>query len=142
MLATVSAAARAADTPPARPQIGEVRMLAIAPDGRDAVATLHRDGWLEARGQLLSIRAYPELFKAIGRTWTSDGVAEGRFAVPDVHDWARRPSSANAFGVLGPGDLVSGGRVEKGWERPYPLSSWIFAGRQVSQAGDAGIVSR
>jgi hypothetical protein len=60
-------------------------------------------------------------------------VPEGRFAVPDVQDRSQRVlSSDNPYGVLGPGDLVTGGPALKGWLKKSPLSYWIFAGRDSS----------
>jgi microcystin-dependent protein len=102
--------------------------MAVVAPGTRAVAQLHEQGWIEARGELLSAKEYPELFDAIGRTWTSDGVSEGRFAVPDVKD-SGRIRAANPFGVMGPGDLVAGGRTAKPWLNPAPISYWIYAGR-------------
>jgi hypothetical protein len=117
-----------------RPHVGELRSLAIAPSNLKGVAQLHHDGWLEARGQLLSTSAYPELFEVVGRTWTRSEVKEGRFAIPEIRDQSqRRLSSDNPFGVLGPGDLVTSGRVQKAWLRQAPLSHWIFVGREVKE---------
>lgn len=116
------------------PRVGEVRRFAVAPGNADVIAHLHHDGWLEARGQLLSASACDALFKTIGRTWTADDVGEGRFAVPDLHDRAQRSiSSDNPFGVLGPGDLVTGGRVVRPWLRSNPMTYWIFTGQDVTR---------
>jgi hypothetical protein len=122
-----------ADDSPARtPLVGEVRAIAIAPTSERAIARLHREGWLECRGQLLSDKDFPELYATVGRSWTAQEVPPDRFAVPDVNDpFPGRISSDNPFGVLGPGDLVTGGRVRKAWERRAPLTYWIFVGRSL-----------
>jgi hypothetical protein len=49
--------------------------------------------------------------------------------LPDLS--SRTRSVENPFGALGPGDLVTGGRVSKGWLRAGRISYWIFAGRPV-----------
>jgi hypothetical protein len=122
VVASVSASA-ADDVAAGRPRVGEVRAFAVAPSNKEAVAELHHDGWLEARGQLLSVSEFPALFKAVGRTWTNSDVGPERFAIPEVLDRSQRKvSSDNPYGVLGPGDLVTGGRVLKGWLRESPLS--------------------
>lgn len=128
--------------PAAQTRIGEVRMLAIAPDNQSVATELHRDGWLEARGQMLAVGEFPELYKVVGRTWTSEGVAENRFAIPEVSDRSqRRISSNNPFGVLGPGDLVTGGRVAKR-QPSVPLTCWIFVGHPVTAVSASGVVGR
>ncbi len=133
-VAATSGLALAADEPAASgPLVGEVRTLAVAPGNIEEVGRLHHAGWLEASGQLLPTRAFPELFQAIGRTWTRDGVAEDRFAVPELHDRSQRvESSDNPYGVLSPADLVRGGQREKAWLRKAPMSYWIFVGHDVS----------
>ena len=126
-------ASAADDSSVERPRIGEVRSLAIAPGNKDAVAELHHDGWLEARGQLLSASAFPELFNVIGRTWTSSEAKEGRFAIPEILDRSQlEVPSENPFGALDPGDLVTSGRAQKAWLRHAPISYWIFVGKDVS----------
>jgi hypothetical protein len=126
----------------ARPVVGEMRMIAIAPGSRTVAVELHRDGWLEARGQLLPTESFPELFKVIGRAWTSDTAAENRFAVPEVLDrLQRRDWPQNPFGVLGPGDLLTSGRAAR--SRPFvPLTCWIFVGRPVTAVSAFGAVDR
>src|ERR1700733_2166332 len=115
-------------------RVGEVREFALAPGNDQVITQLHRDGWLEAHGQLLSARAYQALYKTVGRTWTADDVAEGRFAVPDLRDGSQRSlSSNNPFGVLGPGDLVSSGRAARRWQRASPVTYWIFTGQDVTR---------
>src|SRR5262249_13646934 len=89
------------------PVLGEIRTLATSTVSRNVIARLHHDGWLEARGQVLSTSAYPALFKAIGREWTPSRVATDQFAVPDVEGESSKRSSDNPYGVLGPGDLVT-----------------------------------
>jgi len=128
------ATAAAAEQSIRGPLVGEIRALAITNVDGAAAARLHEEGWLEARGQLLSTSEFPELFTTIGRTWTSDGVAENRFAVPDI---VRRSGmrSSNPFGVMGPGDLVSGGQATKSWSKQAVLSYWIYAGRAISTSG-------
>ena len=120
----------AAAAQPARPGplVGEIRAIAVSGPSAKEVARLHEEGWLEARGQLLSTSEFSELFDTIGRAWTSGGVAENRFAVPDIEQ-PGRVRSANPFGVLGPGDLVSRGQDTRPWSRPARLSYWIYAGR-------------
>ena len=133
VVAASGSASAADDSAVGRPRIGEVRSLAIAPGNKDAVAELHHDGWLEARGQLLSVGSFPELFKAIGRTWTTSEAKEDRFAIPEILDRSQlEVPSENPFSVLGPGDLVTSGRVEKAWLRHAPISYWIFVGQDVS----------
>jgi hypothetical protein len=125
-------------------RIGEVRAMAISRTNADAVAALHRSGWLEAQGELVAVSDLPQLFKAVGRDWTSDAVAEGQFAVPEIHDQSQRRtiSSDNPFGVLGPGDVIQSGRPRKPGARPSPLSYWIFTGQDVSQLTAAHVVAR
>jgi hypothetical protein len=136
---TIAGAASVAGAQTNQIAIGQVRMMAITAENRNAVEALHRDGWLEARGQLLSIEAFPELYRVIGRTWTSDSTAEGRFAVPELKDRSQAQSSPNPFGVLGPGDLISSGRTKSG-ARSFPLSYWIFVGRPVTGSGAGSTV--
>jgi microcystin-dependent protein len=124
-LATAAAAAQPGRT---SPLVGEIRVMAVAAPDTRVVAQLHEQGWIEARGELLSAAEYPELFDAIGRAWTSDGVSEGRFAVPDIKE-SGRVRSANPFGVMGPGDLVTGGRAAKPRLNQALISYWIYAGR-------------
>ncbi len=141
-LTAVAGARVPADAPSAaQTRVGEVRTFAIGADDSSVATELHRDGWLEARGQMLAVAEFPELYKVVGRTWTSEGVAENRFAIPEVSDRSqRRISSDNPFGVLGPGDLVTSGRVAK---RPSaPLTRWIFVGRPVTAVSVSSAVRR
>ena len=131
---TLYVAPAAGDSVPELARVGEVRAFAVAPGNSQVIAELHHDGWLEARGQLLSAHEYQALYKIVGRTWTADGVAEDRFAVPDLRARSRRlASSDNPFGVLGPGDLVTSGRADKQWLRPSPITYWIFTGQDVTR---------
>jgi hypothetical protein len=136
MAVTPSVASAGDDATPARARVGEVRMFVLDPANRGAVEALHREGWLEARGEVLPTNAFEALFKAIGRAWTADGVTSNRFAVPDLGNRAKRSessSSRNPYGVLGPGDLVTGGRGSR--VRPQPVAFWIFTGQDVSRLG-------
>src|SRR5262245_5615484 len=116
---------------PARPGplVGEIRAMAVAAPATRGIAQLHEQGWIEARGELVSAKEFPELFNTIGRAWTSDGVPEDRFAVPEI-EAPRGIRSANPFGVMGPGDYVAGGRETKPWLNHAPISFWIYAGRR------------
>jgi len=124
---------------PSQPIVGEVRMFAVPSEGLNTISRLHQEGWVEARGELLSTAAFPELYRTIGRDWTSDRVEDRWFAVPQIGDrLEQRLSSEDPYGVLGPGDLGSGGHRTKAWIRPSPISYWIFAGRAVSAANAKG----
>lgn len=124
-------AASAQNLPANQPIAGEVRALAVASNNADAIARLHRDGWLETRGQLLPTRDYPELFAVLGRAWTDESVSANRFAIPLVADRAYRGvSSEDPFGVLG-GDAITSGRPSHVGLKPHPLSYWIYVGRAV-----------
>ena len=108
--------------------VGEVRMFTISRSDRDGVARLHREGWVEADGQVLGVAEYGQLYQRIGRRWTGRDVAENRFAVPRLQDSTQpKISSDNPFGVLGPGDVITSGRRPV-TTRDSPLSYWIFAG--------------
>jgi hypothetical protein len=115
-----------------RPRVGEVRALAITLSDEDVVS-FHRGGWLEARGQLLWKRAFPELFKAIGRTWTPKNVTQDRFAIPEIRDRSQRETFADSPSrVLGLAGRAADGDAEKAL-RQAPVSYWIFVGQDVSQ---------
>jgi tail collar domain len=116
--------------------VGEVRLIAVGRTSHDVtVAELHRQGWLEAHGQLLRATQFPQLYKIIGRTWTASGVTSEWFAVPKLRDFRQASvSSDNPYGVLGPGDLVSSGLPRRITDRSSPISYWIFVGRDVSRA--------
>ena len=131
---TVYVAPAAGDSVPELARVGEVRAFAVGPGNSPVIAQLHHDGWLEARGQLLSARECQALFKIVGRTWTVDSVGEDRFAIPDLHTRSGRlASSDNPFGVLGPGDLVTSGRADRQWLRQSPITYWIFTGQDVTR---------
>ncbi len=141
VLAAVAAAvslpgtAGAADVPTDHAHVGEVRTFAVTPDNRQTVDALHRDGWIEANGELLPVRDFDDLYRAIGRSWTAAGVSEDRFAVPALRDARQRASYwDNPYGVLSAADLVTSGRPQRRTSRPNQLSYWIFAGRDVTQA--------
>lgn len=134
-------AAGAASAQTTRFEVGEVRMMAIAAENHSAIEALHRDGWLEARGEVLSTDAFPELYRVIGRTWTSESTGEGRFAVPELRDRSHLQNPVNPFGVLGPGDLITSGRATGG-AQAFPLSYWIFVGRPVAAANALGTPHR
>jgi hypothetical protein len=119
----------------AGPIMGEVRALAVSPMSETAVAHLHQAGWLEARGELLSITEFPDLFETVGRTWTSDIVPSTCFAIPNLVDFDARQSFDNPFGVLGPGDLVTSGRTDHQWAKQAKLSYWVFVGRELTRTG-------
>jgi len=111
--------------------VGEVRLFAVARADRNASSQLQREGWVQANGQLLEVAKYEALFQLIGRTWTADGVTKDRFAVPRLDDSTQRGrSSDNPYGVLGPSDLVTSGRVHPVTSRRNPLSFWIFTGKR------------
>jgi microcystin-dependent protein len=113
--------------------VGEVRLFAVARGDRAVVAQLQDEGWVDVNGQLLDVDRYGELYRRIGRTWTADGVAANRFAVPRLEDSTQPTrSSDNPFGVLGHGDVLSSGRVRPVTSRRSPLSYWIFAGRHAA----------
>jgi len=124
-----------ADTLPASdsPRVGEIRAFAVSPSNVNAVMDLHQSGWIEAGGQLVSVERYPELYRVVGRDWTAAGVSEQQFAVPEVRDerFQRALDRANAYRILGPGDLITGGREIKSTSRLHPISYWIFVGRPV-----------
>jgi hypothetical protein len=112
--------------------VGEVRLLAVNPGHEQVARALRRAGWIEADGQVFSRFDLPELFDAIGRTWTADRVPADRFALPDL----RRGRAARAddpSGVLG-GDLVTGGRALKP-AAPAALVYWMYVGRDATFPG-------
>jgi hypothetical protein len=120
----------AQNQPGARPIVGEVRVLTVL--AGSAVDQLHRAGWLEARGQVVSRGDFPELFDTVGRSWTADGVPSDSFAVPLLTPGSIRvvTSADNPYGVLGPGDMVRSGRPRP--NRQGPLGCWIYVGRAVA----------
>jgi hypothetical protein len=130
--------ARAADT--CAPRVGEIRAFAVSRSNTEAINDLHQAGWIEARGQLMSVGRFPELYRAIGRDWTATKVSSESFAVPVVRDerFAQSVATTQAYRALGgPEEVVTGGRKIKTSSRLYPISYWIFTGRTVMSA-DAG----
>jgi len=133
ILAVLShAASAAADDKSPSARVGEIRAFAITRTNADAIADMHQSGWIEARGQLLSASAFPELYRVVRRDWTASDVREGQFALPEVRDerFQRAIETNAAYRVLGP-ELVTGGRTLKTNGRLSPISYWIFAGRVV-----------
>ncbi len=113
---------------------GEIRALAVDRMNQDAIERLHREGWLEARGQLLSTVEFGMLYRQIGRAWTADSVATRYFAIPDLPEGLRSGLLSNPGGVLGPGDLIQSGRPQRTWERAAPIAYWIFTAQDASHA--------
>ena len=64
---TLYVAPAAGNCMPELARVGEVRAFAVAPGNSQVIAELHHDGWLEARGQLLSARELQALYKVIRR---------------------------------------------------------------------------
>jgi hypothetical protein len=118
-----------ADTPAPAPLVGELRVFAIGPANSAAMARLHKQGWLEARGQVVSKTEYPELYETIGRAWTADKTPASQFALPDLRNRFERNSSANPFGVMGGGDLLTGDAERT--PIADPLTYWIYVGQNV-----------
>jgi len=139
LVAVAIARVSAGDPLGTSPRVGEVRGFAIGRPNVVAVADMHRDGWIEARGQLVSVEAFPELYCVVGREWTARDVPDSQFALPEVRDdrFQRAIDANNAYRALGPGDLITGGRTIKSSRRLHPISYWIFAGRSVSGPVDA-----
>jgi len=124
----------AADESGGAPTVGQVRTLAISPRDHELLQALAHQGWIEAEGQILSIQTYHSLYRAIGRTWTPARVPSDEFALPDLD---RRGTSdlpaietTDSNGVLGPGDLVTGGRRQPA--TGPSLLHFIYAGRDAS----------
>jgi hypothetical protein len=130
--------AAAQDQPAGRPIVGELRVLSVSTG--PAVDRLHQAGWLEARGQVVSRAAFPELFDTIGRSWTAESVASDSFTIPLVTPGSMRmiAGADNPYGVLGPGDMVRSGLPRP--NRQGPLSCWIYVGRPVGGAVSATAV--
>jgi hypothetical protein len=134
----------AADTFECSAQVGEIRAFAIGRLTPAAVSDMHQKGWLEARGQVVSVERFPELYRIVGRDWTAKEVREEQFAIPDVGDvrFQRTVDTDNAYRALGPGDIITGGRIIKSSVRQHPISYWIFAGHPVNAADDGASSSR
>ena len=141
-LTAVAGARVAEEAPPgAQARIGEVRTLAIAPENQSVASELHRDGWLEARGQMLAVGEFPELYKVVGRAWTAGGVARIalRFRRSAIdHNgvsvgqpvWRARPRRSRD------------GRANSKRRPSLPLTWWIFVGRPVTAVSVSGVVGR
>jgi microcystin-dependent protein len=110
------------------PAVGQVRTLAVNRSDVVQLRALARDGWVEATGQLLPTHAYDALYHVIGRTWTPAGVPPSEFALPDLDEIG--PPSPNPSGVLGNGDLVTGGESRPA-TRPA-LLHFIYVGTDAS----------
>jgi microcystin-dependent protein len=140
VMTIVLAAAVPAAAQSTRPWLGQIRVVALSPDSSAMIAQLHHEGWLEARGQLLAVPEFPDLFQVVGRGWTRPGVSEGKFALPDIRDPRVAEMASPYVRVLDPGDLVTGGRQKRSWTRPNLLSYWIFVGRDASSVkGDPSV---
>jgi len=125
-------------------QVGEIRAFAIGRLTPAAVSEMHQRGWLEARGQVVSVERFPELYRIVGRDWTAKEVREQQFAIPEVGDirFQRTVDTDNAYRALGPGDIITGGRIIKSSVRRHPISYWIFAGHPVTANDDGASFSR
>jgi hypothetical protein len=117
-----------------RPVMGELRLIAVEPGNARAIDALHHSGWLEADGRILKRTEFPDLFAGIGLAWTTRKVMQDQFAVPDLVERRGGVSSDNPYGVLGGGDLVTGGRQIH--RAPAP-QYFIYAGQDVSGAAVA-----
>jgi Phage Tail Collar Domain len=136
--ATVSARAQVG-LGESRGWVGELRLMAIDPGNPSALAALHHAGWLEADGRLLKRDDFPDLFAGIGLAWTTGKTTQERFAVPDLVDRKSGISSDNPYGVLGGGDLVTGGRQLR---RPPAPQYFIYVGRDASPGETAPAIRR
>src|SRR6476660_10244640 len=94
----------AADAFESSAQVGEIRAFAIGRLTPGAVNEMHQRGWLEARGQVVSVEKFPELYRIVGRDWTAREVREQQFTIPEVSDlrFQRTVDSTNAYRALGP----------------------------------------
>lgn len=130
----VCASVVSADDPAgAPPMLGQVRTLAVNPQDQVQLRALAHEGWLEASGQVLHTQAFYPLYQTIGRTWTASRVPADEFALPDLDDqtMASARRARNPYGVLGPGDLVSGGERLPA-ARPS-LLHFIYVGKDASE---------
>jgi hypothetical protein len=129
------AVASADDAPSIRPHVGEVREIALAePNQAELTQRMHHQGWLEADGRLLPVAQFEELYKQIGRSWTSGGVSRKLFALPRLHDVSLEPrSSDDPYGVLSHNIVLY--RQPNRPAYPPVLSYWIFVGRDVEVVG-------
>jgi hypothetical protein len=130
MLVTAGMPARGQQFPTeTTPLIGELRLMAVPSDNARWNERLHRAGWIEAEGQVLLCDEFPALYEVLGRYWTPEKTPRDRFAIPDLRE-PRADRDPNPFGVLGPGDLVTGGRkVPKSTRRPARY--YLYTGKGV-----------
>jgi len=110
---------------------GEIRAFAVDAGDPQAMLALHRAGWLEAAGQLLSTQDFPVAYSMIHRSSAAEKVASDRFALPDLRWLSASPGGVDArtAELLG-GDLVSGGRILRASGR---LLYCVYVGADVSQ---------
>jgi hypothetical protein len=110
---------------------GEIQTFAVDTGNPQAMLALHRAGWLEAAGQLLSTDEFSAAYTMIRRTWTADKIPSDKFALPDLRWLSALPGEVDArtAELLG-GDIVTGGRIL----RPSPrLLYCIYVGVDVSE---------
>jgi len=126
-LSVVAPQISAQDQSAGGPIVGELRVLSVA--SAAVTERLHQAGWVEARGQIVSKSDFPELFDAIGRSWTGDGVSADDFALPLLTPGSMRVKTTadNTHRVASPGDQVSSNRPRQ--NKQGPLACWIFVGR-------------
>lgn len=135
LLTTFAVAASADDTLTARPQVGEIREIAVTGENLTALKhELHSQGWLEADGRILEIALFETLYQHIGRAFTPAGVDRGLFAVPRLRSVNYQPvSSDDPYGVLSRN--VTPNRLDPTPPAKVPkLSFWIFIGQNIETA--------
>lgn len=115
------------------PLAGEIRAFAVDTSDSEAMTTLHRAGWLEAAGQVLSVQDFPEAFRMIRRSWTSNRVPADHFAVPDLRRLSRTPDEIDetTAQLLG-GDRVTSGSSSKG-RASARLLYCVYLGRDAAK---------
>lgn len=113
---------------------GEILAFAIDSADPRALRELHRAGWLEATGQLLSTQDFPAARAMIGLAWTAENVPPDRFALPDLRYLSARPGSMDRVTreLLG-GDLVTGGRTFGPRDSSWHLLYCVYVGTDVSE---------
>ena len=112
---------------PTTPVVGEVKAVVMDPTNGSEVRALRQQGWVHAGGQLVSIQAYPALYRTIGRKWTSPQATNDQFALPDL-DPGHDQRTPDPYGVLG-GDAVIGGKQLSEAHAPS-LRYFIYVGQQ------------